>query len=392
MFDKKSLLSFLMVFLLATALVGLASLYASSDQAAAALKHVVVYHQPEHFAGWPANNGVWIWGNEILVGFGLGYLDPQDESHSIARDQEEKFVLARSIDGGETWSIEDPENFAGDNGQPIPCPGGIRFTHPDFALRVGWVGITTTKNGGVFFVSYDRGRTWEGPYELPDFGKTLTARTDYIVNGPNDCLVFLSAKEPRVEAGLQDRAFCVRTRDAGKTFQFLSWMSGEPITVRSVMPSTVRVSDTELVSLLRRRLDLRSSVRNDMNWIDAYRSPDNGKSWEWLTRVAYTDLGKRNGNPPSLVRLRDGRLCVTYGYRSFPYGIRAKISRDNGRTWGPELHLREDGRSWDLGYTRSVQRPDGKIVTIYYYTTQETPAQHIAATIWEPDQLSKEKF
>lgn len=91
-----------------------------------------------------------------------------------------------------------------------------------------------------------------------------------------------------------------------------------------------------------------------------------------------------NGNPPSLIRLKDGRLCVTYGYREFPYGIRARLSSDNGKTWGKEIHLRDDGRSWDFGYTRTLQRTDGKLVTIYYYATAEKPEQHIAATIWDP--------
>lgn len=73
---------------------------------------------------------------------------------------------------------------------------------------------------------------------------------------------------------------------------------------------------------------------------------------------------------------------MTYGYRSFPFGIRAKLSVDNGKTWSDEIHLRDDGYSWDIGYTRTIQRLDGKIVTIYYYTTRENREQHIAGTIW----------
>jgi hypothetical protein len=86
-----------------------------------------------------------------------------------------------------------------------------------------------------------------------------------------------------------------------------------------------------------------------------------------------------------MIRLRDGRLCVAYGYRSGILGIRAKLSSDEGRSWGTEIVLRDDGRTWDLGYPRMRQRSDGKIVTIYYFTTEENPEQHIAATIWEPE-------
>jgi len=31
-----------------------------------------------------------------------------------------------------------------------------------------------------------------------------------------------------------------------------------------------------------------------------------------------------------------------------------------------------------------VQRMDGKVVTVYYYTTHDAPEQHIVATVWEP--------
>ena len=49
--------------------------------------------------------------------------------------------------------------------------------------------------------------------------------------------------------------------------------------------------------------------------------------------------------------------------------------------------LRQDAHTWDMGYTRTVVRPDGKLVTIYYYTTAERPEQHLEATIWEAKQL-----
>ena len=40
-----------------------------SFAAAQAAEHTdVVYKQTGHFAGWPANYGIWSWGNEILVG------------------------------------------------------------------------------------------------------------------------------------------------------------------------------------------------------------------------------------------------------------------------------------------------------------------------------------
>ena len=48
------------------------------------------------------------------------------------------------------------------------------------------------------------------------------------------------------------------------------------------------------------------------------------------------------------------------------------------------LTLRTGGGDEDIGYTRQVVRPDGKIVTIYYWQENEKAERDIAATIWTP--------
>jgi hypothetical protein len=35
-----------------------------------------------------------------------------------------------------------------------------------------------------------------------------------------------------------------------------------------------------------------------------------------------------------------------------------------------------------------VQRPDGKLVTIYYYNTTHEPEPYIVATIWDPNSVN----
>ena len=100
------------------------------------------------------------------------------------------------------------------------------------------------------------------------------------------------------------------------------------------------------------------------HWIEAYRSDDGGRWWTFKN-IPVADTGR--GNPPSLVKLKDGRLAITYGFRDEPYGIRAKLSSDNGETWSDEIVLRDDGGNWGLGYPRTAQRADGKMVTVYYF-------------------------
>src|SRR5437879_2039793 len=63
---------------------------------ASAFKHVNVYAVAGRFGGWPANHGLWSWGDEILVGFSAGYYkDLGPGTHNIDHDQPEEHLLAR---------------------------------------------------------------------------------------------------------------------------------------------------------------------------------------------------------------------------------------------------------------------------------------------------------
>src|SRR5262252_5616407 len=96
-----------------TVLLGLIFLTASdfAQQSAAASQqtptqlsgsahNVVVYREHDRYAAWPANHGIWSWGNEIVVGFESGYFKEQKERHSIDWDRPAEHLLARSVDDG----------------------------------------------------------------------------------------------------------------------------------------------------------------------------------------------------------------------------------------------------------------------------------------------------
>lgn len=358
-----------------------------SSETRGQVNHVKVYFEKGMYGGWPANHGIWSWRDEILVGFTKGYYkDLGPTRHHMDREKPELHMLARSLDGGETWTIEDP-GAAGhlliDGGflQGIPregakipelreCEGGIDFTHPDFALTVR----TDNIDSGVsrYFYSYDRGKKWVGPCRLPNFGAPGTAaRTDYIVNGRHDCMLFITAAKSNGEEG---RPLCVQTTDGGASWNLVSWIGPEPKGF-SIMPASVRLSPSEILVAVRNREGFK-------RWIGSYLSQDNGRSWQPLEDPV-SDTGI--GNPPALIRLRDGRLCLIYGYRAEPYSIRARLSSDQGRSWSEDIVLRDDGANRDIGYPRAVQRPDGKIVTVYYFNDRESgPERYIAATVWNP--------
>ena len=353
------------------------------------MRHLIVRHDAGVFYAWPANCGIWTWGDEIAVGFTRGVYSEQSENHSVDLDRPQVCVIARSLDGGESWDLEEPDNFPEGHAYGEREPEGpvavlerpLDFTHPDLAIRC---------RRSQLLVSMDRGHTWQGPYGLPglDAGGVLTSRSDYLAVTENEALFFVSVR-PRQEMAstrLRDRAFVARTRDGGRTFEQGAWMLPEDPGMRSVMPSTVRLPSGALISALRRRRDTADGAQE--TWVDTTESTDGGLTWRHLSRVATTQDAQilRNGNPPSAVLLPDGRLAVVYGFRKPANGgIRARLSADEGRTWGEEIVLREDARTWDIGYPRSAARADGKIVSTYYFTTAARREQHIAATIWDPD-------
>src|SRR5207302_182187 len=157
--------------------------------------------------------------------------------------------------------------------EPSICPGGIDFTHPDFALTCRMAGVHT----GVsrLYYSYDRGHTWKGPFALPLFGQQgIAARTDYLVNGPRDCMLFLTASKSNNREG---RPIAVRTTDGGKTWQFVAYIGPEPKGY-AIMPSTVRLSARHLLTTIRRAED--DAKRR--SWIEAWSSSNNGASWSFL--------------------------------------------------------------------------------------------------------------
>ena len=349
------------------------------------IRHSTVYAAEGRFAGWPANHGIWSWKNEILVGFSRGYDKDRGSFHHIDKEKPEEFLMARSRDGGETWSVEKPQppgalvGTAGmrhgkvPQGEPEEQPTDqiepIDFTHADFAFTVRME--NTNAGTSRYSYSYNRGTTWRGPYRLPQFGlKGVMGRTDYLVNGPSDAMLFLTASK---ENGLEGRPFVARTTDGGRSWKFVAFIGPEP-SGYSIMPSTVRISALEIVSTIR-RTELTKS------WIDAFASHDDGKSWEKIS-TPEPDAGE--GNPPSLLRLPDGRLCLIYGYRAHPFGIRSRFSKDSGVTWSNPFVLRDDGGGRDLGYVRSVIRPDGKVVSVYYFHDTPASIRYVVATIWDP--------
>lgn len=349
----------------------------------ASLSHGVVFYEEGKFGGWPANGGMWIWGDEILVCFTKA--DHKDRTGHTFDKATARNAFGRSLDGGRTWTIEDAQAagitaFAHDHQvtdpvPPRPLEEAIDFQHPDFALL--FQNESFHHGPSHFYVTYDRGRSWQGAYAFPDLDTHgVGARTDYLVEGPGELLVLLNTGKSDRREG---RVGAFRTCDGGITWERVGWVGPEPEGF-AIMPSTLRLPSSELLSTIRYREERRT-------WITAHVSADDGATWSELDPPVTDSVN----SPPALRLLPDGRLVLVYAFRrgSAPgSSICARISSDDGRSWSPEIVLRgDDGANGDIGYPRVVLREDGKLLVTYYWNhalrDDQPPYRQIAWTLWE---------
>ena len=325
-----------------------------SGEESVSIEHSIAAIENGRFHGWPANNGVWQWGDEILVGFTQGDFVLRG-GHNIAGREDS--LLSRSRDGGQTWKMFDPEGFLDDSNQQFLGYGKtslthpIDFQHPGFALRIfatGYHGNDDPRGG--FFYSLDRGQTWNGPHALTGLDEQpeladmlLSPRTDYLVQNKDRCLIFISAHDenPRLK-----RIGCIQTTDGGQSFDFVDWVTPESTEASAIMSQTIQLSEDEFL-LAYRRIYVDDAHADE---IEVWRSGDGCRNWQVLSTVK---VMKTHSNPPALLLLRDGRICCIYGDRDVGE-IRGRYSRDDGASWGPEFIIRDDFQA--LAATRTPKQ------------------------------------
>lgn len=112
--------------------------------------------------------------------------------------------------------------------------------------------------------------------------------------------------------------------------------------------------------------------------LQLYRSEGDAKTW-----TACGPVTEPSQHPGHFLRLRDGRLMLTYGNRTADRGVDVRFSADEGKTWSRPVRVvdfQEDG-----GYPSSVQLPDGQVLTAYYASkTAYHGRYHIGVVIWDP--------
>ncbi len=220
--------------------------------------------------------------------------------------------------------------------------------------------------------SKDGCKTWQVdktafPLDAPD-GGLLIPYGDIKIADNGDLLA--SAYSANGPAGKDYHVYICRSTDDGVTW-------GVP----TPLGASQNCNETALFHLGKGRW--LAAARENEKGIWLYSSHDDGRTWP--SRVKIAD-GPRY--PAHIMRLNDNRLLVTYGNRTKNKGVDAVFSSDEGKTWTkPQRLANFEG---DGGYPASLQRPDGKVLTVFYAKkTQLYDGYQMAAVIWDPSVIKK---
>lgn len=262
--------------------------------------------------------------------------------------------------------------------------------------RYAKVGITHEGEGKILVGgqrlfaqrSTDRGQTWtRREWTIPGFRFILSiSRGIKLSNGT--VLIPTYGTTSTGENGWHDKdehTYVWRSEDAGLTWRLFP-LGDHVNTLHDNETAFLEIGDGKVIALSRTQPSNHDDAYLIQRWSD-----DSGRTWSYPLR---TEMW---GYPPHLLKLRDGRILCTYGYRRDPMGIRAVLSNDKGESWDTknEVILRDDGGGTsslnpnptgggaDIGYPISVQMDDNTIITAYYITLSDG-VTHSAITRWKP--------
>ncbi|MDO8684767.1 MAG: sialidase family protein [Armatimonadota bacterium] len=342
------------------------------------MKHVTIFRDntryPSHASACVAKNG------DIVIVF----RDAPYEHIFSHVDPRASIGMVRSSDMGETWdpatktTIYDPGDEINLNDPSITTLSDGTLIVTAFNSHSPWKNdgkwgdkIVAVRGTDYFYVSserwivvlrsFDNGATWDGPYTVDASAYSKTDAAIFAsVAELSDGRLLMPISVTNHETGKHMAALLCST-DKGKTWgpysKITSW-GNEENQMSFGLPSVIAYDDKHLQAAGWSNVEAGTLISS---------SEDSGKTWGRLQPVV------SKGECSHLCLTDKGTTVLSYGYRRPPYGIRVWPSYDQGKTWNPAhaAALRSDGAMRDLGYPRTIQLPNGKLLCVYYFNVDD---------------------
>jgi sialidase-1 len=362
--------------------------------AARKIRDLVLYEDPKYYATFPSI--VRRPDGELLVAFRRApsrmALGEKKETHT---DPNSFLVMIRSRDNGESWTSspeliyahalggsQDPCLLQLSDGTLLCTSYGWAFVQPEavaalkrpvFETRPGIVFL-----GGYLLRSSDGGKSWQGPVYPPHIGPELNVdpygsplpayNRGALYEAADGRVLWVVAANDDLKPRKTSNHLMV-SNDKG-----LTWTYAAPVAVDAKVTfneaSVYETPKRDIVAFLR--------TANFDDQACIARSADGGKTFQPWQGMGF------KGHPLQALRLPDQRVLLVYGYRHKPLGIRARVLNPECTDYAtaPEIVLRDDGGTTDIGYPWSITVGGNRVLVVYYFNRANGP-RHIAGTILE---------
>jgi hypothetical protein len=349
----------------------------------------VISKQPQYYHGWPTlarrKNG------DLLLVCSGGR-----EAHVCPFGRVE---LMRSHDGGATWTwpevlLDSPIDDRDAGVVETPRGSILVTTFTSLAYESILEKAAARKPDDPQAWAMDRLERWQGAHQRvtaeqrrkelgvwmirsPDGGLTWSARYDCLVNSPHGPIALADGRMLYAGKDLwrDDRrnGVCESTDD-GQTWK---WLGDIPARPGDNPKDYHELHAVEAAGKI--VVHIRNHNKANAGETLQCESADGGKSWSEPHPIGVWGL------PSHLLRLKDGRLVMSYGHRRKPFGNLARVSEDSGKTWSEPLTLSDDGIGGDLGYPSTVQLDDGSLVTVWYEVMKDPKLAVLRQAKWRVD-------
>jgi hypothetical protein len=216
---------------------------------------------------------------------------------------------------------------------------------------------------GVWMIrSNDGGVTWSSRYAVP-------------VNSPHGPVVLADGRLIYCGVDLWGKTRRVGVCQSTDDGQSWEWLADIPVRVGDDSKNyhelhAIETSSGKLIAHIRNH--------NPANMGETLQSEstDGGKTWSRPRSIGAWGL------PSHLLRLRDGRLLMSYGHRRPPFGNQVRLSNNDGESWSEPIPLTTDAMSGDMGYPSTVECSDGTLVTAWYELMKGSPNAQLRQIRW----------